>query len=81
MRRWLIGWAAIAMIGGMPSAVVLQAQEAQEPRKEPERPRERAPHDGRIARLLAAITDEDQPVRPLAGVVVPGSGFAAGAAV
>jgi hypothetical protein len=81
VRHWLIGLSVLAALGRLPGEAVVYAQEAQEPRKEPERPRERAPHGGRIGRIVAAVTEEDQPVRPLAGVVVPGSGFAAGAAL
>jgi hypothetical protein len=80
VKRWLIGLSVLAALGRFPGEADVWAQEAQEPRKEPERPRER-PSPGRLGRVVAAITEEDQPVRPLAGVVVPGSGFAAGAAV
>jgi hypothetical protein len=81
VKRWLIGLSVLAALGHLPGETVVYAQEAQEPRKEPERPRDRAPRGGRIGRIIAAVTEEDQPVRPLAGVVVPGSGFAAGAAL
>ena len=80
MRRCLIGLSVIAALGHLPGEVVVYAQEAQEPRSEPERPRDRPPQ-GRIGRIVASLTGEDQPIRPLAGVVVPGSGFAAGASL
>ena len=72
VKRWLIGLSVLAALGHMPGEAVVYAQEAQEPRKEPERTRDRPPQ-GRIGRIVAAITEEEQAVRPLAGVVVPGS--------
>ena len=81
MKRLLIGLSLIAAAGQSCGEVAVYAQEAQEPRKEPQRARSEPPRGGKMARIVAALTDEDRTIRPLAGVVVPGSGFAAGAAL
>ena len=95
MKRLLIGLTVIAALGRTCSEVVVHAQEpppaqkGEPPREEPseepdgEAPEEKPTKARRPGKLTRALTmlDEDRPIRPLAGVVVPGSGVAVGAAV
>ena len=95
MKRLLIGLSVVAALGRTCSEVVVHAQEPppahegaptrQDPSAEPagEPPEEKPSEPKRAGKLTRALTmlDEDRALRPLAGVVVPGSGVAVGAAL